>query len=90
MVQATKNQLGTTISSQLDTIHVGIDKIDASTRALGTVQAAFRVRRLGLLAVHPRWLSVLQAAQFARSLSYLVAPCSSKASAQSGWALSTT
>lgn len=53
MVQATKNQLGTTISSQLDTIHVGIDKIDASTRALGTVQAAFRVRRLGLVAVHP-------------------------------------
>ena len=43
--QATRTQLSTTIASQLDTIHVGIDKIDASTRALGAVQSAFQVRR---------------------------------------------
>ena len=43
-LQATKTQLSTTIASQLDTIHVGIDKIDASNRALGTVQAAFQVQ----------------------------------------------
>lgn len=53
--QATKNQLGTTISSQLDTIHVGIDKIDASSRAVGTVQSAFKV----LSCIPPQYLDLL-------------------------------